>query len=154
MRAVLAASVLALLCACASSDGKLSIVSDANGFGLDSDGGNGDSGTDGGDAGLDAGFDGGCIHGSFNGTAFDFGCFGPAQPMTATVFEGTQSFCSASIIFGNGSRCDGVFSGPANAFDGGCTNPPLTSCTSPSIPGVITCSGGCQVRICDGGTCP
>ena len=145
-------AVVSAFAACGGIDrGKVSLNSDAGGIGLQSDGGLGDGGDGGGVAGPDAGFDGGCIPGSDNGTADDYGCFGPASTMSYTVNE---SACAAVITLNAGlAVCNGVFSGPNDAFDGGCSL--YTKCTSLATPGTFTCTGGCQFKICDGGaTCP
>jgi hypothetical protein len=153
MRHLTTAVALAFLAACAGSytNGADGVNGpDSGGGGLTLDGGDaGDAGDagDGGDAGTDAGFDGGCVHQSFNGTAVDT-CFS-TQPLPVTVIE---SACQVAMDWGQ-SNCTGVLSGPQNAFDGGCAGLP---CTSPSIPGTITCQtagGTCTIQICNASGC-
>ena len=116
-----------------------------------------DAGHDGGtDAGTDAGSDAGCTALTLNGVPAVDGCFGNA-PTTATGTVNTVN-CSIDISLGTSTGpCRGVVAGPSDAFDGGCQGGFYT-CTSPSLPGTLTCVYGttiCAIKICDAGTsCP
>jgi hypothetical protein len=112
----------------------------------------GDAGADAGDAGL----------GQCNGlppqmNIVDF-C---DNNSVSTLVNVTQSNCFVALNFAGQPQtapCSGNVIGVADAFDGGCGTS-LTNCTSPGLPGTITCSNGattCTLKVCnlDAGTCP
>jgi hypothetical protein len=122
----------------------------------------GDGGADAGDAGIDAGADAGdagCVGVSFVTAYVTDTCMSAGTPVatTATVFVDPTT-CGTTVNVGDGLICSGKASTASNAFDGGCGSG-ATPCTSPSIPGTITCTtigtATCSVRICDtAGHCP
>ena len=118
-----------------------------------------DGGFDGGDAGPDAGFDAGCAPLSLTGFPAFNACPGPSGSPTSATGTVNTTNCTIDItIAGVTGPCSGVVSGgTANAFDGGCQSGFYT-CTSPSLPGTLTCLYGsniCTIKICDAGTsCP
>ena len=110
----------------------------------------GDGGIDGGtDAGLDAGTDGGCAGalGLPVSVALDR-CSTIAQPQSALLFD---SACAAVLYLSQVQRCSGRLSGSLDAFTGVCGQAAL-DCTSPSLPGRITChngtAAGCFIDVC------
>jgi hypothetical protein len=165
----LAAVALAALCACSPGFVHETVPScdpgDAGNCGSGHGQGTadaGDGGVDGGDAGLadggDGGTDAGCSPLTLNGVPAVDGCFGGA-PTTATgTVNPTNCTIDISLTTATGP-CIGQVIGPSNAFDGGCEGNTFT-CTSPSLPGTLTCvfNGGasnCIIKICDAGTpCP
>ena len=159
MRNLAAAFALVLFSACAGSytpgggtlggDGSIGNAQDA--------GDGGDGGADAGDAG-DGGPDAGCEARSLNGSAVD-NCQGGAFATVSGTVAGPTQGCAVSISLSTASSpCLGVANrGTLDGFDGGCGGGALTNCTSPSLPGTITCTVGistCTIVICDGGTCP
>jgi hypothetical protein len=107
------------------------------------DGGAGDGGADAGDAGL------ACTQPTItNWVAID-SCPGGSGASVA-AFVSIDGACGADITFSDtNAPCTGVAVGASNAFDGGCGG--FAHCTSPSLPGNITCTGlatPCVIRIC------
>ena len=156
MRNLVATFALALLCACAGYTNGSNVGGgpDAN-VGLDVDSGP-DGGADGGDGGADGGPDAGCEARTLNGSAVD-NCQGGAFSTVSGFVTGPAQGCNVQINLSTVSTpCLGTASrGTLDAFDGGCG--PFPSCTSPSIPGTLTCTtatGTCTIVICDAGTCP
>lgn len=162
MRNLASAIVLAVICACAGYTSGTTVTGGVSGGGGTLDGG--DGGIDGGDGGIDAGPDAGCAPLTLNTVGAIDNCPGGAIgiPASATVTvaapDAGNSACAVTIQINTGSNpCTGFAShGALDAFDGGCQGTGL-SCTSPSLPGTLTCSGGCTITICpgalDGGVC-
>jgi hypothetical protein len=156
-RQLLAAFAIASLCACAGST-----VGDTDLLGPDSGGGSlvdgGDAGTDGGPDAGDAGPDAGCAQLTMNGVAAIDNCAGAANAVASVSVSAPASGCAVSITLNTATTpCSGVAShGTLDAFDGGCAGNGY-SCTSPSLPGTLTCTypglSPCTIRICDAGTC-
>ena len=157
MRHLAAALALVSLCACAGS-----YTNGASDLNPPDSGGSSlvDGGSDGGDAGSDGGVDGGpdagCVQRSLNVGAID-NCQSGASTTASVYVSDPAQGCSVSISLGTASTpCTGVAShGTLDAFDGGCTGIGYT-CTSPSLPGTLTCTNGfntCTIRICDAGVC-
>jgi hypothetical protein len=150
-----AATALAIVCACgAYTPG----VTTANDGGPPIGGGLGDGGdgglADGGDGGPAS--DAGCTALTLSGVPAVDGCFGNA-PTTATGTVNTVN-CTIDIALTTSTGpCRGSVSGARDAFDGGCQGAFYT-CTSPSLPGILTCKYGttvCYITICDAGAaCP
>ncbi|HEY6910584.1 MAG TPA: hypothetical protein VI356_14500 [Myxococcales bacterium] len=162
MRNLSFAFALAVLCACAGYSSGTSVTGGVQGGGGSFDGG-GDGGIDGGDGGIDAGPDAGCAPLTLSGVGAIDTCPGGtiAQLATATVTVAAPdagSACAVSIQINTASTpCSGLASsGALDAFNGTCQGTGL-ACTSPSLPGTLTCSGGCTITICrgalDGGAC-
>jgi hypothetical protein len=157
MRSLAAAIALASLCACAGyTNGSTTAGGPDGNIGLDQDSGP-DGGPDGGDGGPDGGPDAGCVARSLNGSAIDY-CQGGAFTTINGFVNGPAQGCTVEISLATASTpCRGVASsGTLDAFDGGCLGTGF-ACTSPSLPGVLTCTtgtGSCTILICDGGTCP
>lgn len=155
MRNLAATFALALLCACAgyTNGSETGGGIDAS-LGVDS---GTDGGADGGDGGQDGGPDAGCVPLSLNVAAIDNCAFITPTTTNASVSVlGPAQGCFVTINLATGTNpCTGVAShGTLDAFDGGCTG--LPSCTSPSLPGTLTCTtltGTCTIRICDAGVC-
>ena len=150
----LTALALAVVCACSGyTDGQN--ATGGGPTGLDSDGG-GDGGSDGGDGGGLSGFDAGCAAFSASTLGVLDGCISSIpQPGTASVSVAPPdagNACATSITLTTGTgACGGISShGTLNAFSGACA---AMTCTSPSLPGKLTCTGGCIIQICDGGVC-
>ncbi len=101
--------------------------------------------------------DAGCVQRSLTGVgAIDTCVNAPSATASVYVSDPAQG-CSVSITINTASTpCTGVAShGTLDAFDGGCTGIGYT-CTSPSLPGTLTCTNGfntCTIRICDAGVC-
>jgi hypothetical protein len=160
MRHLTAAFAVASLCACsgAFTNGDTDLnPPDGGGNGGVTDGGN-DAGTD---AGVDAGPDAGCVAINLTGLAAVDSCPPPqSQPATANVtVNDPANGCGVTIaLTTTNGPCGGVAShGTKDAFDGGCQGLPNYSCTSPSLPGTLTCVNGtttCNIKICSGSTCP
>ena len=148
-----AAVALALSCACAGGYTQGQFLQGDGGGPPIGIGGGGTGGQDAGDGGQDAGDagqDAGCVE-TFNTAgyaAFD-NCLG----FSTTTANITSTNCDATISFGTTQACTGTLSGGSrDAFDGGCG---ALACSAPSLPGRITCAGGCQINICatDAGVC-
>lgn len=160
MRNLSSAIALAVICACAGySSGPVVTGKPPPGGGGGLDGG---GGIDGGDGGIDGGPDAGCAPLALNVGAID-NCPGGAIAQLATASVNVAapdagSACAVTIQLNTVSTpCTGFAGGGTlDAFDGGCQGTGLT-CTSPSLPGTLTCSGGCTITICpgalDGGAC-
>jgi hypothetical protein len=116
----------------------------------------GDAGSDGGDGGADAGPDAGCVAVvGMTVAAIDSCVSGSGQAAQATVYVAAPdagNACATSITLTSATgACGGAASqGSLNAFNGVCA---AMACSSPSLPGTITCTGGCTIRICDAGVC-
>ena len=158
IRTLFTAFALASVCACAGpTEGDSNLLGPDAGGGSIADGG-GDGGSDaGGDAGADAGPDAGCVAQSLSGLATADNCPGGGSAF-AEISVAAPPGCGVTISFtSNNSPCLGAASGGTrNAFDGGCAGLAGYSCTSPSLPGTLTCvynAASCTIRICDGGTC-
>ncbi len=155
MRNLASSVALALLCACAGYTSGPNQTPTTPILGGQADGG---AIADAGDAGIDGGLDAGCAALTLNTVGAIDGCLGgPAVTGTATVSIAAPdagNACAVDIQLTTGSGpCTGVASsGSLDAFDGGCAGTGLT-CTSPSLPGTLTCTGGCTIRICDAGVC-
>jgi hypothetical protein len=155
MRNLASAVALAMLCACAGYTSGPNQTPTTPILGGQADGG---VIADAGDAGIDGGPDAGCAPLTLNTVAAIDGCLGgPAVTGTADVNVAAAdagNACAVTISLTTGSGpCSGVASsGALDAFDGGCLGTGLT-CTSPSLPGTLTCTGGCTIRICDAGVC-
>ncbi|HYS10299.1 MAG TPA: hypothetical protein VEP66_16275 [Myxococcales bacterium] len=158
-RTFLAAFVLASICACyGGTSGNTDVLGPDGGGGVIP----GDGGTDGGDGGSDAGTDGGpdagCIAMSLNGVGAIDNCVGAPNAVASVTVSTPAQGCAVSITLNTASTpCTGVASnGTLDAFDGGCAGIGYT-CTSPSLPGTLTCTypgqNLCTIRICDAGTC-
>jgi hypothetical protein len=158
MRTLATVLALALSCACAAS------YSSGDNHLNDSDSGavgnpnpivdGGDGGSDGGD---DAGPDAGCVPRSLTGVGAIDNCTGSVSAVADVVVAGPSQGCAVSISLNTAmTPCTGVAGrGSLDAFDGGCAGSAFT-CTSPSLPGTLTCVGGpqpCTIRICDAGVC-
>ena len=157
MRHLAAALGLVSLCACAGSytNGGTDLIPPDGGGSPLVDGGP-DGGDGGSDAGVDGGPDAGCVQRSLNVGAID-NCQGDAGTTASVYVSDPAQGCSVSITLATASDpCVGVAShGTLDAFDGGCAGGAL-SCTSPSLPGTLTCTnslGFCTIRICDAGVC-
>jgi hypothetical protein len=156
MRNLAFAIALAVICACAGYSSGTTFTG-----GVPGGGGTLDAGgiPDGGDGGVDAGFDAGCAPLTLNTVAVIDTCPGGAiaQNGTATLSVAAPDAggpCAVDITLSTGSAaCTGVAShGALDAFDGGCLGTGL-ACSSASLPGTLTCTGGCTIRICDAGVC-
>lgn len=156
MRSLASAVALAVICACAGYTSGPVVPGSPPPGGGGTDGGGG--GIDGGDGGIDGGSDAGCAPLTLNTVGAIDGCLGgPPVNGTATVSVAAAdagNACAVDIQLTTGSGpCSGVAShGTLDAFDGRCLGTGLT-CTSPSLPGTLTCTGGCTIRICDAGVC-
>jgi hypothetical protein len=158
-RNLLAVLVLASLCACyGSTSGGTDLLGPDSGGGVIQGDGGADGGDGGPDAGADAGPDAGCVQLSLNGVGAIDNCLGaPNAVATVSVSDPSQG-CTVSILLNTAtSPCAGVAShGTLDAFDGGCAGIGY-SCTSPSLPGTLTCTSPgyspCTIKICDAGTC-
>jgi len=155
MRHLAAALALVSLCACAGSysNGGTDLLPPDGGGGSLTDGGSTDAGSDG---GVDGGPDAGCVQRTLNVGAID-GCQADASTTASVYVSDPAQGCTVSISLATASDpCVGVASrGTLDAFDGGCAGGAL-SCTSPSLPGILTCTnslGFCTIRICDAGVC-
>ena len=160
MRSVAAALMLAAITACSGYTNGTYHPGDS---GLPIVGGTtdaGDGGPEGGDGGPDAGPDAGCGPLTLNVVpAFNYCPNGLGVPTYAQGTVNTTN-CTIDITISNvtGPCLGAVSGGTANAFDGGCQGGFYT-CTSPSLPGTLTCFYGsnssCTIKICDAGTsCP
>jgi len=157
MRNLAPAVAVAMLCACAGyTSGSTQTGGIPTGGGT-IDGG-GDAGI--GDAGIDGGPDAGCQALTLSSVGAIDNCPGGtvAQFPTATVTvagpDAGASACTVTIQLNSGSTpCNGVAShGTLDAFTGVCQGTGL-ACSSPSLPGQLTCtngSGGCTITICPG----
>jgi hypothetical protein len=157
MRPLAAALALVCLCACAGSytNGGTDLIPPDGGGSPSVDGGS-DGGDGGSDGGVDGGPDAGCVQRSLNVGAID-NCVGAANATASVFVSDPAQGCSVSITINTASTpCAGVAShGTLDAFDGGCAGTGY-SCTSPSLPGTLTCTtslGFCTIRICDAGVC-
>ncbi len=144
---------LVLCCACTGYSNGNPQTGGIPTTGDQTDGGGG--GSDGGDAGPDGGADAGCVAVvGMTVAAIDSCHSGSAQAAQAAVSIAAPdagNACVTSITLTSGSACGGTAShGSLNAFDGACS---ALSCSSPSLPGTITCTGGCTIVICDAGVC-
>jgi hypothetical protein len=144
--AILAAFVL---CACAGYTHGTEASPDGGAVIGGPSGGNdgGDAGTDG---GPDAG-DGGCTGLSLSNAGILDNCVGTNVAGTASVSVNPTS-CAALLVSTTSTSCNGIASGPHDAFDGGCGG--FQVCNSPSLPGTIVCvtgpSSSCTIVV-DGG---
>jgi hypothetical protein len=158
MRNLAFAIALAVICACAGYSSGTTFTG-----GVPGSGGSLDAGgiPDGGDGGVDGGFDAGCEPRTLHVGAID-NCpsgtlFGTAD-VNVVAADAGNSACTVTMTLSTSSgACTGFAShGALDAFDGGCLGTGLT-CASPSLPGTLTCSGGCTITICpglvDGGAC-
>src|ERR1700682_4654038 len=141
MKHLASALALASLYACAgNTHGATDLLPpDSGGLAL-VDAGSTDGGPDG---GVDAGPDAGCVPLTLSGLAAVDGCL--TRPgrvaATPTVNVAGPPGCGVSISLTSGTSCTGVASrGTLDAFDGGCVIGPGYSCTSPSLPGTLTCT--------------
>jgi hypothetical protein len=165
MRNLASAIALVMLCACAGYTSGPVVVGGTPTGGGTLDGG-GDAGV--GDAGIDGGPDAGCVPLTLNSAAID-NCPSGGVALTGTTAivnvtppDAGNGACAVTIQINSGSNpCIGVASHGANdAFSGVCQGTGL-NCTSPSVPGLLTCTngtGGCTITICpgttvDGGVC-
>lgn len=164
MRPLASALAVAMLCACAG------YTSGTNQTGGVPTGGQSDSGTggaDGGDGGIDAGPDAGCAPLTLNTVGAIDNCPGGTVPFPGGVATVTVAApdagnaCAVNILLNTGSSpCNGVATrGTLDAFSGVCQGTGM-ACSSPSLPGLLTCTngtGGCTITICagsaDGGVC-
>jgi hypothetical protein len=157
MRNLAFAIALAVLCACAGYSSGTTITGGTSGGGGVLDGG---GVADGGDGGVDGGLDAGCVPFTRTVGAID-NCptgslAGTADVNIAAADAGNACAVTMTLSTSSGA-CTGVAShGTLDAFDGGCLGTGVT-CTSPSLPGTLTCTGGCTITICpgplDGGAC-
>src|SRR5882672_6398588 len=90
--------------------------------------------------GTDGGPDAGCVQRTLNVGAID-GCQADASTTASVYVSDPAQGCTVSISLATASDpCFGVASrGTLDAFDGGCAGGAL-SCTSPSLPGILTCT--------------
>jgi len=161
-RNLLAVLVLASLCACyGSTRGDTDLLGPDSGGGVIPGDGGADGGDGGPDAGADAGPDAGCVQLSLNGVGAIDNCLGVSNAVASVSVSDPSHGCSVSIVLNTANGpCTGVAShGTLDAFDGGCAGGlgyPY-SCTSPSLPGTLTCTSPgyspCTIKICDAGTC-
>jgi len=166
MRNLATAVAVAMLCACAGyTSGPTQTGGIPTGGGtLD---GGGDAGL--GDAGIDGGPDAGCAPLTLNSVAAIDNCPGGGVALTGTTAivnvaapDAGNNACTVTIQINSGSNpCNGVAShGALDAFSGICQGTGL-ACSSPSLPGMLTCTNGasgCTITICagttvDGGAC-
>jgi hypothetical protein len=162
MRSLASAIALVMLCACAGYTSGPVVVGGTPTGGGTLDGG-GDAGVGAGDGGVDGGPDAGCAPLALNTVGIIDNCLG-GVPQNGTgslnvSAPDVSSACAVTISLTTGSGpCTGFAShGALDAFDGGCQGTGLV-CTSPSLPGTLTCSGGCTITVCagatvDGGVC-
>jgi len=151
-----AAAALALLCACAGYTSGEVIGGTPPGSGTSN--GLPDAGDAGTDGGIDGGFDAGCAQLSLNGVGASDDCVTPGSPIAAVAnvtiaAADAGNACAVNITLTTATGfCTGTAShGTLDAFTGACA---ALNCTSPSIPGTLTCNGGCTIRICgDAGAC-
>ena len=156
-RRLAAALALASLCACAgSTTGNTDLLGPDSGGGSGVNGG--DAGTDGGTDGGDGGTDAGCVQLTLNSVAAIDNCVGAPNAVASVSVSAPAQGCAVSITLNTASTpCSGVAShGTLDAFDGSCAGIGY-SCTSPSLPGTLTCTypglSPCSIRICDAGNC-
>ncbi len=156
MRHLATALAIASICACGGSftNGSNGLNRpDGGGNNIPGDGGGGDGGTDG---GADAGPDAGCAALALNNVAVVDLCGSP-QNVQADLSVSAPPSCAVNMtITSSTASCSGVAShGTLNAFSGTCTGLAGYNCTSPSLPGKLTCvfNTPCTIQICDGGTC-
>jgi hypothetical protein len=149
-----AATALAIVCACGAYTPGPPTANDGGppiGGGL---GDGGDAGPrDGGDAGPVS--DAGCTLRALNTTSVIDNCL--SQGLITGSLSVNPTNCSASLTAGT-LLCNGTAHGAQDAFNGAC-NAGYAPCTSPSLPGIITCTTGpsssCQIVVCDAGAaCP
>ncbi len=151
MSRIAAAAALACVLACGKYTPQDSTPYQGDGDVPSSTTNHGDGGQDAGtDAGTDGGQDAGCAQ-AFSPTGYqgyDSCLFGGP----VTVFLAAQPDCSGTISFGNTVVCTGTFSGPADAFDGGCG---ALACSAMALPGRVSCNSGCSINVCaaDAGFC-
>ena len=163
MRNLASAVAVAVLCACAGYSSGSPVTGGVP------TGGQSDSGSqsDAGDAGIDGGLDAGCAPLTLNTVGAIDNCPGGTVPFPGGVATVTVAApdagnaCAVNILLNTGSSpCTGVATrGTLDAFSGACQGTGMT-CTSPSLPGLLTCTngaGGCTITICpgsvDGGVC-
>jgi len=165
MRNIASVVAVARLCACAGYSSGTNLTGGVQ-TGGQSDGGLG--GADGGDGGIDGGPDAGCAPLTLNAVGAIDNCPGGTVPFSGGVATVTVAApdagnaCAVNILLNTGSTpCNGVATGGTlDAFSGACQGTGM-NCTSPSLPGLLTCTngtGGCTITICsgpvaDGGVC-
>ena len=165
MRNLAPAVAVAMLCACAGYS-----FGPTQTGGIPTGGGTIDAGGDAGigDAGIDGGPDAGCLGRTLTSVAAIDNCPSGGVALTGTVATvdiaapDAGNACSVTIQINSGSNpCTGVAThGTLNAFSGVCQGTGL-NCSSPSLPGMLTCTNGasgCTITICpgttvDGGVC-
>jgi hypothetical protein len=156
---LVAATALAIVCACGAYTPGVTTAPDGGppiGI-ITTDAGDAGPRDGGGDAGPTS--DAGCTALTLAGVPATDGCI--SNPPTMTTATGTVNTvnCTIDISLATATTpCRGAVSGTRDAFDGGCQGTVYT-CTSPSLPGTMTCLYGtnppCYIKICDAGAaCP